>query len=225
MKKLEFRKNTEKDSGFGVFETVRVLNGEPLRLKLHYQRMLKSLKTLNIGEPPDFKEFEKNISKLNLKSENFLKIIATKKGLFIESGQRYIPKNRVKLMVVDFTSVNSGNPLLLHKTTDYNFFREITAFAEKHGCYDGIILNEKGNITQTGKCNIYFQKKNGEIITPPLKEGLLPGTVRNILLKRRLIKEETVHIGEISKFKKCFVSNSLIGVVEAELIDNIRDLR
>ncbi len=217
MKILEFLENKKDNSGFGVFETIKVENSLPLRLQLHYSRMSRSLHALGIGSLPEFEQVRKEIFRNDLKNANYLKITATKNGISFETGFRNIPVQKVKLLIIENTFVNSKNPMLLHKTTDYSFFREITNFAETKNCYDGIILNEKGNITQTGKCNIYFETREGEIITPPLTEGLLPGTIRTIMLKRGIVREKIIQAEEINKFKKCFVSNSLIGVIEAEI--------
>ena len=221
MKTLEFLPEEKREQNlFGVFETIKIHKGNPLRLNLHYQRMKNSCYRLNIGMPPDFEKFEQNIKTYCKNTYNFLKVTATKKGIYVEGGYRKLPENTVKLLIIRNPKINSNNPLLLHKTTDYSFFANITEKARKHNCYDGIILNEKGNVTQCGKCNIYFVKENGEIITPPLSEGVLPGIIRTILLKYRLVKEEIVSVYHLKKFKKCFVSNALIEVKEA-VIENL----
>ncbi len=219
MKKLEFLDEKPDKRDFGVFETIKVLDGQILRLKLHYQRFNKSVLELKLGELPDIEEFEKRIREENLTGKNFLKITATRNGIFLESGKRKLPKPKAKLCLVSHIIANSDNRYLFHKTTNRDFFNKVLTFAEREGCYDGIIINEKGNITQTSKCNIYFMKKKGLIVTPPLKEGLLPGTIRKILLKRKLVREEVIHISDLKNFKKCFVSNTLIGVTEAEIVN------
>ncbi|BBB33189.1 4-amino-4-deoxychorismate lyase [Thermotomaculum hydrothermale] len=218
MKILEFLNGIPNTEDFGIFETIKVYNEKPLRLKLHYSRMKKSAEELDIGFIPSYGEFVRHIDNLNLNNKNYLKIIATKRGIFTESGIREIPDKKVKLVLIKDRFVYSKNTYLLHKTTDYRFLKEITELAKKRNCYDGIILNEKGNVTQTGKCNIYFEKQNGEIVTPPLSEGLLPGTIRQIAIKRKLVKEDIIPEKDIKNFKKCFVSNALIGILEADII-------
>ena len=219
MKKLEFLDEKPDKRDFGVFETIKVLDEQILRFKLHYQRLKKSVFKLKIGKLPDIEEFEKRIREENLTGKNFLKITATRNGIFLESGERKLPKTKAKLCLVSHIIANSDNRYLFHKTTNRDFFNKVLTFAEREGCYDGIIINEKGNITQTSKCNIYFVKQNGLIVTPPLKEGLLPGTIRKILLKRKLVREEVIHISDLKNFKKCFVSNALIGVIDAEIVN------
>ncbi len=220
MKTLEFLTREKKEESlFGVFETVKVSNGKPLRLELHYERMRKSCIQLNIGLLPDFGCFKTIVENFSSKDCNFLKITATAKGVFLEKGVRTPPEEPVKLLLVYKPKVNSKNPLLLHKTTDYSFFRKITEKAGKEGCFDGIILNEKGNVTQCGKFNIYFEKKGGEIITPPLSEGVLPGIMRTELLNKRFAKEEKVRLKDLPNFTKTYVSNALIELKEAIIVN------
>ena len=218
MKTLEFKPFEKKPEQFGVFETIKISKKRPLRLNLHYERMRKSCIELGIGILPPFEEFEKQAKTMCLNENNFLKITALKSGIFFETGRRKIPEKPVKLAIIEDRRVNSRNPLLKHKTTDYQFFQKITEYAEGLNCYDGVILNEKGNITQTGKCNIYFKKGNS-IITPPLQDGLLPGTIRRILVDSKLVKEKSIPLKAITQFEECFVSNALIGFRKAEIIN------
>ena len=50
---------------------------------------------------------------------------------------------------------------------------------------------------------------DGELFTPPIECGLLPGTFRNYLLARGTIKERVITIDEFQRAPEFFLINSI----------------
>ncbi len=104
------------------------------------------------------------------------------------------------------TPVDSTNMFLYHKTTNRQVYELAkTTFPN----YDDVLLwNERGEITETCIGNIVIEL-NGELLTPPVSCGLLPGTFRADLIQKGKIREE---IMTVERFKNCdriYIINSV----------------
>lgn len=85
--------------------------------------------------------------------------------------------------------VNSNHLWLYHKTT----CREVYEAAQRaHPQAEDVVLwNERGELTETCLGNVVVEQ-HGEKLTPPVRCGLLAGTLRAHLLERGLIREAVI---------------------------------
>jgi len=110
-------------------------------------------------------------------------LLLNKKGCVkIEAKDVEIPE-KIKIYFSKI-SVSSQNPFLYHKTTNRKFYDCFLRKFKRKGFYDVIFMNEKGEITEGARTNVYLEKK-GIIYTPPLKCGLLGGAVREAGSEKR----------------------------------------
>ncbi|MDJ0625326.1 MAG: aminotransferase class IV [Candidatus Caenarcaniphilales bacterium] len=133
----------------------------------------------------------------------------------------YKEKNSfLKLMISNLWRVDSECPLNQIKSFNYlkNYFAH--AEAKKAGFDDSILLNEKGEIVEASKANIFFRSKDGDWLTPSLESGCLPGIIRGKLIRLLNAKEEIINANSFERFESCFVCNSLI---ELQKISSIND--
>ena len=78
--------------------------------------------------------------------------------------------------------VDSADLFLFHKTTRRELYdREWQEYAERLGTDEVIYLNERGELAEGSRTTIFIER-DGELLTPPLSAGLLPGTLRAELL-------------------------------------------
>ena len=87
-------------------------------------------------------------------------------------------------------NAEADTPWLRHKTTQRSHYeRETTLHAH---AWDVLLHTPDGNVTECTRGNLVLQMADGHCITPPLTHGLLPGTLREALLNRRLIEERPI---------------------------------
>ena len=55
--------------------------------------------------------------------------------------------------------------------------------------------------------------KGGQIFTPPIGCGLLPGILRRFVLEHFSVKEVILHEKDVMQMDECFVTNSLMGIM------------
>ena len=111
--------------------------------------------------------------------------------------------------------MNSADELLRHKTNWRSFYDDEQArLARLTGCDEAIFLNERGELAEGSRTNIFIRRA-GKLVTPPLTAGVLDGVLRRELIENgacieaRLMPEDLA--GEV------FLGNSLRGLIPAEL--------
>ncbi|HEU4931356.1 MAG TPA: aminodeoxychorismate synthase component I [Pyrinomonadaceae bacterium] len=92
--------------------------------------------------------------------------------------------------------VDSSDRFLFHKTT------------RRRGGDDVIFWNERGEVTESSIANLVVSI-DGELFTPPIECGLLPGVFRNHLLAEGKIKERVITIEEFENANEFFLINSI----------------
>jgi len=115
------------------------------------------------------------------------------------------------------TPVDSTNIFLYHKTTNRQVYE--IAKAAFPDCDDVLLWNERGEITETSIGNIVVEL-NGELLTPPVKCGLLAGTFRANLLDQGKIREEIMTIEVLKYSNRIYIINSVKKWRETVLISH-----
>ncbi|MDP8236073.1 MAG: chorismate-binding protein [Candidatus Erginobacter occultus] len=112
--------------------------------------------------------------------------------------------------------VDSRDPFLRHKTTRREVYEN--ARAGRPGFDEVILFNERGEVTEAAAANVVI-RSGGELITPPLSSGLLPGTLRAELLKSGEIRERVIRREELVGADEIYLINSVRGRRRAVLIE------
>jgi para-aminobenzoate synthetase/4-amino-4-deoxychorismate lyase len=102
--------------------------------------------------------------------------------------------------------VDSGNPFLYHKTTNRGVYEQ--ALAACPGYTDVILWNEKGEVTESSIANIVVEL-DGELYTPPIQCGLLPGTYRAYLVEQGKVRERIIRKEYLAKSPRIYLVNSV----------------
>jgi len=109
---------------------------------------------------------------------------------------------------------DSRDPWLRHKTTRREIYE--SALAEAKGADEVVFLNEKDEICEGARTNVFIGVL-GALLTPPLSSGLLPGVLRADLLGRGEASEKILGLDDLRG--GFFLGNSLRGFLCARLED------
>ena len=104
--------------------------------------------------------------------------------------------------------IDPANPFLYHKTTNRQVYED--AIASCPGFTDVLLYNERGEATESTIANLVVEI-GGELVTPPVACGLLPGTLRAHLLEEHKIREAVITVQQLSDASKCYLLNSVRG--------------
>ncbi|PMS23130.1 chloride transporter [Trinickia dabaoshanensis] len=120
-----------------------------------------------------------------------------------------------------FAATRSDAYLLRHKTTSRADYDRAWRLAETLGGFDALFFNERGELTEGGRSNV-FVKLDGDWYTPPLSAGLLPGVMRQVLLDDTAMgaRERTLTQADLLRAQEIVVCNALRGALPARIIRN-----
>jgi 4-amino-4-deoxychorismate lyase len=215
--------------GEGLFETIR-WRGENRKLKLHYSRLSSSAEALGIP-CPSYEDFVSEIKTAVGGSMNKnIKFCLFSEGEDYFGGSpsayrtqvlvRELPQapRSVRLCISKYRR-HSANPVYRHKSMNYMFNILVKREACQRGFFDGVILNERDNITECSSSNIVILKK-GKLLTPHREEGLLRGTTLELLSREIELEEVPIGLGELFEAEAIFILNSLMGAVPVVKLEN-----
>lgn len=170
----------------------------------HVRRLKSSAKTLGFV-------WNNKIENLKIKKNKILRVVLEKNGKINVSYNDLKPRPigiDDKYYVKISGKVHSSNLFLYHKTTVRN--------TTPDDVFDYILTNEKDEITEGTFTNIAVLK-NGKLFTPPIKCGLLNGTLRQKYLEQGKLFEAILYEKDLRNADKIYCFNSVRGFVEVEL--------
>jgi para-aminobenzoate synthetase/4-amino-4-deoxychorismate lyase len=125
-----------------------------------------------------------------------------------------LPVSHATKLKLSSVRVNSADMFLYHKTTRRGVYDAARRECDEQT--DAILINERGEITETSITNIAVSRA-GRWMTPTVSCGLLSGVMREELLSRGEIAEGVIRADSLqpNEIFRCF--NALRGVFEAIL--------
>lgn len=125
--------------------------------------------------------------------------------------------------IISPTRLNSEDLFLQHKTTRRALYDEEFEFYNKTLNVDEVVyLNEHGYLCEGSRTNIFLEI-DGQLVTPPLLSGLLPGTLRAHLLATGKAKEAPLPLSALDKASAIYLGNSVRDLQPASLIEHDPD--
>ncbi len=107
--------------------------------------------------------------------------------------------------------VNSEEVFLFHKTTRREMYP-----APAPGADVSLLYNQRGELTEFTIANL-LAELDGELVTPPLDCGLLPGTMRAELLASGQIRERILTLDDLPRCSQLWLINAVRGRVRVQL--------
>lgn len=229
--------------GVGFFETMKWQDGEVKNFSYHFARIKASASLLKIELPFYDTELLIMIQSLAKKNGMLERILCVRLTITEGEAERGIlppaditpnffiilcplPKfnEALSAAIVD-TMRNENNVSSQIKTTSYidNVLAKKEAAAM--GVDEALIKNSQGNIAEGATSNIFIVNQDNSIITPPISEGALPGTMRAKILNEASnkfnIKEDIITIKSVEQAREIFITNALMGIKPIEKIKSI----
>jgi len=116
------------------------------------------------------------------------------------------------------TRLDSREPFLRYKTTRRHWYDAPTAWlADNPAFFDVLLSNEKGELCEGSRSNVYLQL-GGKWFTPPIDCGCLPGVQRTELLERGLVEERLLYEDDFPRARGVRLSNALRGWFDVDWI-------
>jgi len=125
------------------------------------------------------------------------------------------PEDAVIGYVISTTRLQSADALLYHKTTRRELYdRQWQLHHDRDGADEVIYLNENDALAEGSRSTIFIEK-DGQLLTPALENGLLPGTLRAELLAEGKAKEANLTLADLDSADTVYLGNSVRGLQRA----------
>ena len=225
--------------GDGLFESIRILNGKPINMENHFNRMVEGAKAIKMRFPSFFtvEFFEDKVKEL-------ISLSGIKEGgkcrisLDRALGGTYIPETNEISYFIEVYPYESNFFELNSKGYEVDIYRDIkkqknflsnfktkngllyvmTAIAAKEkGLDDYLLINEKDAVIESSNSNL-FVVSNGVLYTPSLEDGCLAGTMRmqviNLAIAHGIkVYECAILPQNLLAADEIFLTNAIRGIV------------
>jgi len=230
--------------GHSLFETMRVYNGETFSLQEHLKRLEAGSRVL--GWPTWFEPDVLSSAALGTIEKNGLQNASVRLTVSRGTGaSRPDPKTCSQVTVIVFAAPfeppsqavyeegwslataairrNLTSPLCSIKAGNYLDNIVAKAEAEGKGAQEALFLNTEGGIAEGTMSNVFFVRE-GRLITPDAKSGLLPGITRGLVLEMAKelaipVEERQVYPEELVGIKEMFITSSLLEIMPVTRLD------
>jgi 4-amino-4-deoxychorismate lyase len=188
------------------------------RIEQHMRRLLRSADALGFRAPVNtIQVLEKKVG-----GENPLcvKLVMNYKGeLDIETVDfRPFTKDTVwRVRIAKQTTLDSTDTFYRHKSSRREPYDAARAEFSAEEADEVLLLNERGELCEGSSTSIFVEMPDGQLLTPPLDSGILPGVLRADLIRERRARGQALKPQDIAG-RRLFVGNSLHGLIAAELV-------
>ena len=184
-------------SGWGVFSTIKVIDGVLFAFERHWARMSRDAALMRVPLPGDAIQLENSLLRLveaNRASLSTMRVVVVRN----RGGVWEAPHQTRSSDVIAFTADTKdwGESVKLNYVRQARHAASVFAGtkilawamnltwleeAQSQGFDEVILLNERDEVAECTSANI-FAAKGDQVWTPPLASGCLPGITRELLL-------------------------------------------
>jgi branched-chain amino acid aminotransferase len=219
-------------NGWGVFSTIRVADGVLFAFERHWERMRRDALRMRVPFPENAQWLKTRLIRLmeaNDAHNATLRVVVVRNrgGLFEApnldrdfdliafttslrqwgAGARLAMKAQARHAQCEFAGAK-----ILSWSQNLTWYEQ----AHEQGFDEVVLLNERGEVSECTSANI-FAIRAGEVATPPLNSGCLPGITRELLL-------EQIHLPGVSLVEKTLLPKDLEDADQIFITSSTRDL-
>lgn len=231
--------------GDGIFEGIRIYNGNVFKCKEHLDRLYDSAKSIMLNIPLSYEEMEQALVETirrNDMRDGYIRLVVSRGAGNLGLDPNRCPKASVIIIVEQLAiyseeayrtglktvSVSTKRNLpdaLNPKIKSLNYLNNILVKIQSNlsGAGEAIMLNSQGYVTEGSGDNIFIVK-NGAITTPPCYLGALDGITRQAIIeicnkKGMRIKEEPFTLHDVYVADEVFLTGTAAEVIAVREVD------
>ncbi|MBI4090434.1 MAG: aminotransferase class IV family protein [Candidatus Komeilibacteria bacterium] len=220
--------NIEYQYGFGVYETIRVNDGIPFFLKDHIERLEESARIIGLTHEFDDAFVGRCMHELVKKNGGgtcnlkILLIGGKEPQLNILCLNPLFPDKKLYRDGADFITYEYERPFPHAKTL--NMLQSYLAYkkAKEAGCYDALLINDMGCITEGTRTN-FFLIDGKTLISPPEEEILLGVTRKAVLYAAKMnghsLVQQEIQFSHALAAQGAFITSTSSKIIPVRSID------
>jgi len=224
--------------GLGAFETVRLYGGRPFLLERHLARLGRSLASVGLEVPAAVQSLPGDVQALSQRANRpsaLCRITVTAGAaatVDLSNGQprvlvqlRDVPTRPVgrpvEVGLLPF-ALDARSPLAGVKSTSYLVHYLLRERAEQQGRVDDLMIDAQGLLTEATVSTV-FVVLGGQLVTPPVEAGVLPGVTRSVVLELAQAlglptSEDEVTEAQLGEVDECFLTGAGKGLLAVDVL-------
>jgi branched-chain amino acid aminotransferase len=225
-------------SGDGVFETIKIVSGEPFALTRHLARLANSARLVGLAQPDG--NFLRDAIAATLAANADLVSPAGRMRITLTAGNpssatsvpsrgggstlvitadSQSPHPRSVSVVTVPWRHNDQGPLVGAKTTSYADNLAVLESVRRNGADEALMADTAGRVCEATTANVVLGV-DGDLITPSLTTGCLPGVTRALMIEWGLIVERDFLFADIDQISELMLSSSTRNLIPADSLDD-----
>ncbi|MGP0587440.1 branched-chain-amino-acid transaminase [Paenibacillus timonensis] len=231
--------------GDGIFEGIRIYNGNIFKCKEHLDRLYDSAKSIMLEIPLTYQEMEDALVETLRRNElrnGYIRLVVSRGAGNLGLDPNRCPKASVVIIVEQLAiyseeayktglktvsvSTRRNIPDALNpKIKSLNYLNNILVKIQSNlsGAGEAIMLNAQGYVTEGSGDNIFIVK-NGMITTPPCYLGALDGITRQAIIeicrkKGYSIQEQPFTLHDVYVADEVFLTGTAAEVIAVREVD------
>jgi branched-chain amino acid aminotransferase len=235
--------------GEGVYETLRTYNGQPFLFDRHMRRLHRSASMMALDVPLTDDElayrFRETMSAAKLGAdgrEAYIRLLVTRgvgelsydpaacplpsivvivKPQVDPPPEAYEHGVMASLVPVVRNHPHTVNPLIKSN----NLLNNALAMQEavRRGAFEGIMRNYRGELAECTTANLFIVR-HGDVLTPPIDAGLLPGITRELVFEigaeaGMSVREQVLHDEDLLGANEAFLTSTTREIVPIVQVD------
>lgn len=228
-------------SGWGVFSTIRVVDGILFAWERHWARMKHDAELLHVPFPEDPDAVRSDLLRLVEANSAFratLRVVVVRNSGGIWEGPG--PQRDYDLIALTTKPKDWGEgarltvvPQARHSAQTFAGAKTLSwsmnlcwyETAQRKGFDEALLLNEKNNVSECTSANI-FLARGDRVWTPPLSSGCLPGVTRDVLLHElRLdglaVEEKDFTVEDLGNADEIFITSTTRNLLPVFEVDGV----
>ena len=223
--------------GWGLFTTVRIVEGEAFAYERHWRRLEKDAATTRLPMTYSGAKVRvqlQEVIRANKVKEGCARIYLVWNSVGFWKSDEKMPEVDLVITSADLPEYpdsmrltvreqgrHAASPLAGVKTISWLNSVWAVAEAQREGFDEVVLLNERGEVSECTAANIFAVKKD-KVVTPPLNSGCLEGVTRGVLMEiasdaGTSVVEQTLRLEDLYAADEVFVTSTnrnVIGVSE-----------
>jgi len=217
-----------------LYEVIRVIDSIPVFLEDHLERLFRSAQLSGVDNLPKQADIEEMI--LNLITDKNQKIGNIKLSFIISDSHNQIkneldfiphfyPAEDKYMSGVKVGLLQADRPNPQAKIQHTAIRNKANQLMSKENVFEVLLVDDKGNITEGSRSNIFFIKGNHLFTTPD--EKVLQGITRKKILQicnshNITVNKEEISVNELIQFEAAFLTGSSPKVLPISAIGEVR---
>jgi branched-chain amino acid aminotransferase len=232
--------------GEGVYEVLRTYHRQPFLFEAHQRRLRESAQRIGLdvplGDAEILARIRATIDALAVPGEVYVRLLLTRGVGEFSYDPRVCPTPTLVIIAKPFTpppahiyergvtialvDVVRNHPRSVDPRIKSNNLLNNALAAQQalaRGAFEALMRNYRGEIAECSQSN-FFIAREGEVLTPPLEAGLLPGITRAFIFElgkelRIPVREAVLRDEDLATASEAFITSTTKEIVPVVKVD------